>query len=154
MAEVKEHSPIMIRALYRPEDLPSIVDIWLEASIKAHDFVPASFWEARVCDMRDTYLPTSDLYLAMEGQEVCGFYALINGELMALFVKPDKQGAGIGSKLLEHAKSKCRDLSLCVYKANTPSIHFYEKHGFTIEGEQIDEHTGELELVMCCHSAP
>ena len=39
-------------------------------------------------------------------------------------------------------------LQLTVYKDNAPSIQFYEKHGFTVAGEQTDEHTGHAELLM------
>lgn len=40
-------SDLLIRELSRPEDLPAIVDIWLDASIIAHDFISEDFWKVR-----------------------------------------------------------------------------------------------------------
>lgn len=65
---------------------------------------------------------------------------------------PGEQGKGFGSALLEDAKNRRESLQLTVYKKNIPSIKFYEKHGFNVLGEQIDEHTGHPELVMKYHS--
>src|SRR5690606_34077579 len=61
---------------------------------------------------------------------------------------PGSQGQGIGSVLLGDAKTQRPRLQLTVYKENAPSIQFYERHGFTVAGEQTDEHTGHAELLM------
>ncbi len=38
-------------------DMNQVINIWLEASIKAHDFVDGEFWESKVKDMREIYIP-------------------------------------------------------------------------------------------------
>ena len=48
----------MIRE-YNPTDIEAVLDIWLTASIKAHDFVAPEFWESQVANMRDLYIPAS-----------------------------------------------------------------------------------------------
>jgi len=37
----------MIRK-FEPRDMDRLLDIWLSASIKAHDFIDASFWQANI----------------------------------------------------------------------------------------------------------
>jgi len=44
-------------------DIDPILDIWLSASIKAHDFIEASFWESQVENMRNIYIPVSETYV-------------------------------------------------------------------------------------------
>ncbi|NNG01273.1 MAG: N-acetyltransferase [Desulfobacteraceae bacterium] len=129
-------------------DIESIIKIWLEASIKAHDFMPSDYWESKVNDMRDVYLPSSANYVYENSGEIYGFLSIYKCTLAALFVSPSRQGEGIGSELIGFIKGKYRELTLSVYKNNTASISFYKKHGFVRYKEQIDEHTGHPEIIM------
>jgi len=52
----------MIR-YFNSRDMDKVLDIWLRASVKAHDFVDGKFWEARLEDIRDMYIPDSDFRL-------------------------------------------------------------------------------------------
>lgn len=142
------HSSLLIRELSRPEDLPAIVDIWLDASILAHDFISAEFWNGQVANMRDLYLPSANIYLAIVNQQVLGFYAVNNGKLEALFVTPERQGQGIGTALLNHAKQMFGALTLSVYQKNVKSYEFYQERGFSNIGEETDKNTEELAWVM------
>lgn len=137
----------MIRE-YTANDLEDILDIWLLASIKAHDFVNPSFWESQIENMRNIYLPASEIYVFESLFKVVGFYALHENTLAAIFVKPEFQGQGIGKQLLSHAKTKRTELTLCVYKANHASYQFYLNQGFKVISEQKDEHTGHFEYTM------
>jgi len=67
-------------------------------------------------------------------------------------VVPGAQGEGIGSQLMDKAKEVRQSLTLTVYKENKNSIGFYERYGFKIVEEKIDEHTGHAELVMTFNS--
>ena len=137
----------MIRE-YRAADIDAVLDIWLEASIKAHDFIAPEFWKSQVCNMRNIYLPSSQTYVYLNGGQVRGFYSLHEGVLAAIFVNPTEQGYGIGKQLMTHAKLQCPNLSLSVYKENQASIGFYLSQGFEIVREQVDEHTGNQEYFM------
>ena len=137
----------MIRA-YTISDLDVVLEIWLSASIKAHDFVAPSFWQAQVESMRNVYLPASEIYVAIRQGGVAGFYALHENSLAAIFVKPELQGQGIGRRLISHAKNQRTELTLSVYKENQASCRFYLDHGFTVIGEQKDAHTGHFEYTM------
>lgn len=137
----------MIRK-YREADIEQILDIWLSASIKAHSFIGPEYWKSKVSEMRDVYLPASETFVFESEGQVVGFYSLYGSTLAAIFVSPSLHGKGIGSALMDDAKSRRECLQLSVYSDNTPSINFYKQHGFIPLVEQIDEHTGYREFIM------
>lgn len=44
-------------------DMELVLEIWLNASVKAHDFVSPDFWQSQLENMRSIYLPASDVYV-------------------------------------------------------------------------------------------
>jgi len=137
----------MIRK-YNSNDLDLVIEIWLEASVKAHNFVSADFWESQVESMRNIYIPASEVFVYEIESKIVGFYALYENNLAAIFVLPAFQGKGIGKQLLSHAKAQRAILSLSVYKENKASYQFYLSQGFRVVSEQLDGHTGHLEYTM------
>lgn len=137
----------MIRK-YNENDVGSVLEIWLNASVRAHDFISAEFWQSQVENMRNIYIPASETYVYESEGGVVGFYALYDNNLAAIFVSPELQGYGIGKQLLSHAKSQRAVLSLSVYKENEASYQFYLSQGFKVVSEQLDEHTGHPEYTM------
>lgn len=133
---------------FQQSDIDQVINIWLTASIKAHDFVNSEFWKSKVKDMREIYIPITETYVYEEEEVIKGFVSLHEDTLAAIFVFPDSQRAGIGNQLMRKAKKVRDNLKLTVYKENISSIEFYKKCGFKVEFEQIDEHTGYPELVM------
>ncbi len=140
---------IMIRS-FREEDTEKIVAIWLAASIQAHDFIDRQYWENRVHDMRTLYLPLCDtiVYVDDLSGEPEGFMAFVDDFLAALFVSPDCQGRGIGTRLLGLAKKIQPNMELTVYAGNVRARAFYERHGFRVVSERLEMATGQRELVM------
>ncbi|MGL4777178.1 MAG: GNAT family N-acetyltransferase, partial [Aeromonas veronii] len=47
----------------RPEDMEEIVEIWLLASLQAHDFVDASCWWQAQEDLRTRYLDRAAIWV-------------------------------------------------------------------------------------------
>jgi putative acetyltransferase len=137
----------MIRT-YNESDLEPVLEIWLNASVKAHDFVSAEYWQSQVESMRNIYIPASEVYVYEMESKVVGFYALYESNLAAIFVSPEFQGQGIGKQLLNHAKTQRARLTLSVYKENQASYEFYISQGFKVTSEQPDEHTGHPEYTM------
>lgn len=137
----------MIRK-YSDNDLDSVIEIWLEASIKAHSFVAEDFWRSQIGNMRDLYIPASETYVYELDSEVVGFYALYENNLAAIFVKPELQGKGIGKQLINHAKTLRQTINLNVYKENQASYDFYRSQGFKLANEQTDPHTGHQEFTL------
>lgn len=64
----------MIRPL-EPEDTDTVLEIWLRSSVAAHDFVPRSYWEGKLDEMRTRYLPDSRTFVYQDesAESVCGF---------------------------------------------------------------------------------
>ena len=141
----------MIRQ-FQQSDMDQVINIWLEASIKAHDFVRSEFWESKVKDMREIHILSGETYVYEEERKIKGFVSLFKDTIAAIFVSPNYQGIGIGKKLMAKSKEVRDNLNLTVYKENRNSIEFYKKCGFKIESEQIDEHTEHPEYVMVFRS--
>lgn len=137
----------MIRP-YHANDSEQVIDIWLTASIIAHDFIPASYWESKVADMRDIYIPSSNTQVYEENGEILGFISLVDSYLAAIFVLPTTQGKGIGKQLIAWAKENYSSLQLSVYVDNANAVAFYKKQGFAIVESRIDEETNKEEFVM------
>lgn len=139
----------MIRS-YKQQDEETVLHIWLEASTHAHAFIPRSYWESKIDDMRDIYLPQSETYIytdAVTG-EISGFISLVNNYLAAIFVAPSCQRRGIGQALMAHAKKLKTELELNVYTENTQAVLFYKRQGFKIIDERTDKATGHKEFKM------
>ncbi len=133
------------------KDIDEVVDIWYEASINAHNFIPKSYWEANKNLMKSKYIPVSETYLAINEEKIMGFVAIIDEYLAAIFVRPELQGKGIGSSLLAHVKNLRGHFRLKVYSKNRKSIEFYRFNGFSISSDSIDNDTEEKELIMEWH---
>jgi putative acetyltransferase len=134
--------------IHRETDLEEMVRIWYETSITAHPFVPATFWASYKSAMKEKYLPLAENYVFEQEGKVTGFISLAGEKVCALFVAPEAQGKGEGKALLEHAKALKGKLSLKVYRDNRKAIIFYEKSGFRAAGEETDNYTGCLQVLM------
>ena len=115
----------MIR-YFQQQDEDSVIRIWLEASAIAHSFIPRSYWENKVPDMRNEYLPQSQTLVNEDEHtnEITGFISLIGNYIAALFVSPDRQGQGIGHSLMTRIKLQHPELELNVYAENTQALTF------------------------------
>ena len=58
------------------------------------------------------------------------------------------QSCGIGKLLLDYIKDKKVRLQLNVYQKNDRAISFYQREGFIIQCEGLDEATGEKERLV------
>ena len=81
------------------------------------------------------------------------------GHLFSLYVHPDNAGRGLGKKLLRHSLGFLREngfseISLWVFKNNTPTRNLYSSLGFVKTGqERIDDRWKNLEIEMLAPSS-
>ena len=138
----------MIRKM-RENDLSEVMDIWLTENIRAHSFIPAAYWRDHYKMVREM-MPQAEVYVYEDGktQRINGFIGLTENYIAGLFVRESAQSTGIGYQLLNYAKHIRSDLRLNVYQKNERAAAFYRKEGFVIQGERVDEETGERELEM------
>ena len=52
----------MIRDL-KQKDIDKVMEIWLESTIKAHDFMPEKYWQDNYNAVKDIYIPQSKTYV-------------------------------------------------------------------------------------------
>ena len=58
------------------------------------------------------------------------------------------QSSGIGKLLLDYAKDRKSKLLLKVYQKNTRAVRFYQREGFEIQSEGLDDDTDEKDYAM------
>ena len=136
----------MVRKM-RPAEVDAVADIWLETNIEAHSFVPERYWRDHFEAVKGL-LAQAELYVFEGETGVQGFIGLDAGYIAGLFVKSGARAGGIGKKLLDYAKSGRSRLTLRVYQKNAGAVRFYQREGFTVQEEPVDESTGEPEYFM------
>lgn len=121
------------------DDLPGIATLYERvrtASVPAmpaavHDTAQISAWVTS-WDLGDR-----EVWVA-ESDRLLGFLALTETWLDALYVEPSAQRAGVGSALLEVARTRRPDgFGLWVFESNEPARSFYRRHGL-VELEHTD----------------
>lgn len=131
------------------EELNKVMEIWLLSTIKAHNFINEEYWKNNYDIVKEIYIPMSNTFIYYDGEDIRGFISVINNEFIgALFVDNNYQSIGIGSKLIDYAIKKYKNLSLAVYKDNKEAVNFYERKGFKLIKEQKNEDSGFSEYIM------
>ena len=136
----------MIRKLQKV-DINRVADIWLKTNLKAHYFIPEQYWTNNYAVVKEM-LPQADVYVYEDDKIIQGFVGINDEYIEGIFVSDEMQSHGIGKILLDYIKDKKVRLQLNVYQKNVRAISFYQREGFTIQGERMDEFTGEKEYVM------
>ena len=159
---------IIIKTMETPEEIEgkSLVhwQTWREAY---DDLLPAEFQETMTlekCRFFSQKYPENTL-IAMDGKKVVGFISYGNfrdeaiqvGEIIALYVLKDYYGKGVSEQLMHAAFDVLNNFSeiyLWVLKDNKRAIAFYQKMGFTFDGQEQILKLGKLvkELRMMCSS--
>ena len=75
----------MIRAL-RPEDLDQVMQIWLDANLEAHCFLPESYWCDHMEEVRAA-LPAAQVFVYQDWEGLQGFAGL-TGDYLAGLSRP------------------------------------------------------------------
>lgn len=133
-------------------DLPAIAEVYLAArdvaamppGIHPPDEVPSwvGTWD----------LTSRDVWVAESGGSIVGFANLTPTWLDGLYIEPGAQRAGIGSTLVDLAKSVRPDgFGLWVFEINEPARAFYRRHGFVelerTDGSANEEHEPDFKMV-------
>ncbi|AZP04447.1 N-acetyltransferase [Jeotgalibaca ciconiae] len=128
-------------------ELDRLIEIWLESSFQAHDFIDQEYWEENREVMRNLYLPLSENFVVIEGT-IKGFLSMMGKEIAALFILPSEQGIGFGKALMQYAQEKNNEIYLNVYAQNERAKAFYQSQDFQIVEKSLDAATNEIEYRM------
>lgn len=159
---------IIIKTMETPEEIEGKSLVHWQTWREAYDnLLPAEYQETMTldrCRFFSQKYPENTL-IAMDGKKVVGFISYGNfcdeaiqaGEIIALYVLKDYYGKGV-SKQLMHAAFVALDqfseIYLWVLKDNKRAIAFYQKMGFTFDGQEQILKLGKpvKELRMICSS--
>ena len=136
----------MIRKLQKV-DINRVADIWLKTNLKAHFFIPEQYWISNYEFVKEM-LPQAEVYVYEDDKMIQGFIGINDEYIEGIFVSDEMQSRGIGKMLLDYIKDKKDRLQLKVYQKNVRAMSFYQREGFTIQSEGMDEFTREKEYVM------
>lgn len=128
-------------------DFNRVADIWLKTNLKAHYFIPEQYWTNNYEVVKEM-LPQAEVYVYEDDKIIQGFIGINDEYIEGIFVSDEMQSRGIGKMLLDYIKDKKDRLQLKVYQKNVRAMSFYQREGFTIQSESMDEFTGEKEYVM------
>lgn len=126
---MKNHD-VVIRPYVPETDTQKLSLIWLDASLLAHPFIGKQRLLEQRTLIEKQYLPNAETWVAILGDQPCGFISLLNTFIGGIFVSPNRQGLGIGRQLIAHALSLKGELSLEVYTDNRQAVAFYTGLGF------------------------
>ena len=131
---------------YAAADEDAAIELWRRAWQVAYphiDFTArAGWWRER---WRQELVPQAKIIVAEMGDVIEGFVTVDprTGYLDQIVVAPEFWGSNVASMLLDAGKriSPAR-IDLLVNKDNARAIRFYEKHGFSIVGDDVNPVSG------------
>jgi len=137
-----------------PQDAPVLADLFLAAREAAHPAMPLPVhspvethaWFGRLLDDA-----SREVWVAERDGEAVGYLVLEGGWLEGLYVRPGHTGRGIGSVLLDLAKSLRPDgFGLWVFVSNEGARRFYQRHGLVelrrTDGTDNEERAPDIEM--------
>ena len=136
----------MVRKLQKT-DIDRVAYIWLDTNLKAHYFISAQYWKDNFELVKEMLLQ-AEVYVYERDQKIQGFIGLNDEYIEGIFISDEMQSHGIGKILLDYVKGLRKKLLLNVYQKNTRAISFYQREGFEIQCNGLDEATGEKDYVM------
>lgn len=78
---------------FRPEDLDRVMEIWLDANLEAHSFLPERYWRDHLEEVRAA-LPAAQVFVYQDWEGLQGFVGLTGSYLAGLFVRRAARSRG------------------------------------------------------------
>jgi ribosomal protein S18 acetylase RimI-like enzyme len=119
---------------FTPGDEDAVVRVWYRSGRAAYVFLPS--WQSLTFEVarqvfRDVIVPSCTIWVGVRGDRVVAFLALKDSYVERLYVDPDEQRRGWGSRLLEFAKhGSPAGLELHTHQDNQPARALFERYGF------------------------
>ena len=144
------------------DDAEDLAALFWDARLAAYPAMPHSVhtraegqhWFREVLGLTPRTIPMPEgreTWVAERDGEVVGYLVLDPEWLDSLYVRPDLTGHGIGSVLLDLAKSlRPEGFGLWVFESNVRAQQFYRRHGLFVvrrtDGSDNEEHAPDLEM--------
>ncbi|MBV9427262.1 MAG: GNAT family N-acetyltransferase [Bradyrhizobiaceae bacterium] len=137
---------------YKSADEAAAIELWQQTWQEAY---PAIDFSARLAWWRERWrnelVPSATITVAETAGAIVGFVTVdpTTGYLDQIVVAPAHWGAGTAEMLLDEAKRLSPgQLELHVNQDNVRAVRFYQKHGFTVAGEDVNPRSGAAVYVM------
>ena len=132
---MSKRAEVAIR-LARPDEREDLEALQWRASLANENDRPHLEAHPDAIHLPAEQIADGQVWVAEADGRLLGFAALLEGELDGLFVEPDLWRSGVGAALIETVthEARCKGLTLSVI-ANPAALGFYERCGFTVEGE-------------------
>jgi putative acetyltransferase len=131
---------------YAAADEDAAVELWRRSWQAAYPHLDFSarlaWWRER---WRGELVPASTIMLAEAAGALVGFVTVepATGYLDQIVVAPEAWGSAVAEALVEAARRIApTGLDLHVNQDNGRAIRFYEKHGFTVSGSDVNARSG------------
>jgi ribosomal protein S18 acetylase RimI-like enzyme len=164
MVEVRERQGMHVRVA-TPRDAP---DVRRVADAAWHDAHASIIGAAAVEEFLAEYYAVEDLRARYRGGDSTTFVAEADGEVVgyatgfpgddaydlgSIYVHPERQDEGVGSRLLEAVETQAREegydaIRLVVMADNDAARGFYEAHGFE---HAADDYDPDLDVQNCIY---
>lgn len=121
----------------RRDERPFLEDLQRRASLALAEYREQLLANPDAIHLPEAQVASGQVIVAELDARVAGFAAVVEGELDGLFVEPQLWGQGIGRAIVDAAIHQARREGLALgVIANPAAREFYEKCGFSLEGEE------------------
>lgn len=122
--------------LAEPDEREELEELQRRASLALPDYREQLLAHPDAIHLPPAQVANGQVLVAELDGRVAGFAAVVGGELDGLFVEPDLWRLGIGGALVAEATLVARRKGLALTVIANPSAReFYERCGFSLEGE-------------------
>jgi GNAT superfamily N-acetyltransferase len=120
----------------KPEERDELEELQRHASLELPEYRDQLIADPEAIHLPLSQVANGQVIVAEVDGEIAGFAAVVGGELDGLFVDPDLWGLGIGKALVDAATHQTRRKGFTLQVvANPRARKFYERCGFSVEGE-------------------
>lgn len=116
-------------------DIDRLFDVWSTAVSVTHDFVSPGDKRELANLVKEQYLPTADIDVAVDDDDVpIAFMGMTGNEIDSLFVHAEARGGGAGRRLVTLAIDRHSIVRTEVNEQNVQGVGFWKHMGFRVTG--------------------
>jgi putative acetyltransferase len=132
----------MVIRPYQKADQLALLEVWYQAALEAHHFLPAEHFTSERVMIATQYLPIAETWIYEHQGQLVGFISLLGQTIGGFFVSPTLQRQGVGRSLMDHAVRLRGSLNVEVFEQNELGRRFYDRYGFVPIGRSPHAETG------------
>lgn len=143
--------------LARVEDAEDIAELYLLARRESLGAIPPVFGsDERVLTwLANRIRNGEECWITRDEFGISAFMLLEPGWLDQLYVRPDRIGQGLGTRLVDKAKDLMPNgMKLWTFQSNLRAHKFYEQHGFVVIEKTDGRHNEEQSPDVCYEWKP